>query len=270
MFQIFISYRRIDTLYEVEGIAAFIREWFGPGYDFIDKDRLQAGEHYPQALMDRIESSKIVLAVIGPDWTGQRDDGSYRILDHTDWIRIEMEKACDLFPRVRLIPVYVRGAEPIDQTSLPPELSEIDALKTLSGINGVVIRELSSNDSGVIDLHDKLRELWNAASANDAGPWKNVVYEDFINSLSEEAFLEFNKTNSDGSLVYSVKASDYDGFFVVKPPISDGGTMTMGFNPNTGLDSPRQSLFWRLQQILQKEWKVEDFKDPPKQFSFRY
>jgi hypothetical protein len=64
----------------------------------------------------------MVLAVVGPRWLGADTQGSFRINNAADPVRVEIETA--LRRGIPLIPVLVEGATMPDASQLPESLSE--------------------------------------------------------------------------------------------------------------------------------------------------
>ena len=59
----------------------------------------------------------VLIAVIGPNWRGVRDNGSARIDESLDWVGREIASAIEDGKRV--IPVLIAGAEPLQPADLP-------------------------------------------------------------------------------------------------------------------------------------------------------
>jgi len=76
---IFVSYRREDSAGWTGRLADSLKEHFGPESIFMDIDGIELGTDFTVALHKALESCKIVLAMIGPEWatltTSQADLG---------------------------------------------------------------------------------------------------------------------------------------------------------------------------------------------------
>ena len=90
-----MSYRRADGRLAVDWIA----ERLG-ALDAVDgvesafhDAALRVADNFPDALDTEIRECEIVVAVIGPEWEGRRDDGSARIRDEDDWVVRELAAA---------------------------------------------------------------------------------------------------------------------------------------------------------------------------------
>ncbi len=114
---IFISYRREDSQ-DVSGriydrlVAQFDRE-----HIYKDVDALPLGDDFRVHLEDAVEKATVVLAVIGPRWSGT---ASTRLNDPRDFVRIEISAA--LRRNIPVVPVLVSGASMPTESELPEEL----------------------------------------------------------------------------------------------------------------------------------------------------
>ena len=86
---IFISYRRLDA----EGHARWLHDrltyWFDADALFFDTEHITPGDHFPQRLVDGVDSAKVVLVLIGPDWLSEINRRA--TLPETDFVRNEVE-----------------------------------------------------------------------------------------------------------------------------------------------------------------------------------
>jgi hypothetical protein len=136
--KIFISYRRSDD----PGFALFVHERleqeFGGANLFMDVEgHIKPGDDFAKVLNDWVAQCDVLLAIIGEDWIGARDeDGNRRLEKESDFVRIEIASALKLDKRV--IPVLVNKAEMPRADELP------ESLKPLARRNAVAIRPTRS------------------------------------------------------------------------------------------------------------------------------
>ena len=121
---IFISYRRSDSAAEAAFLSEVLRDKFGARSTFLDKQTLSAGEQWKPAIESAISESKVVLAIIGPEWLRVTADqyGQRRIDAKGDVVRRELASAL----RVRskgVIPILVRGFAMPPASALPSVVS---------------------------------------------------------------------------------------------------------------------------------------------------
>lgn len=121
MSDIFLSYRRQDTLSATGRLADQLEQYFGPQRVFRDYDSIIAGADFADAINSAISVSTVVLAVVGPDWADARDSqGRRRLDDQGDFVRLEIEAA--FRAEVPVIPILVGGAKMPPAEALPPSL----------------------------------------------------------------------------------------------------------------------------------------------------
>lgn len=111
MARVFVSYRRADGAYGVGWLAERLRTLdsiTGVETAFHDS-ALRAGDDFPTALDREIAESDLIVAVIGPEWLGDRGQGSPRIQDPDDWIVRELATAHR--QEKHIMPIWFAGAE---------------------------------------------------------------------------------------------------------------------------------------------------------------
>ncbi|MEM6627487.1 MAG: toll/interleukin-1 receptor domain-containing protein, partial [Pseudomonadota bacterium] len=119
---IFISYRRSDSA----AFAGRIADFFAYNYDdvrvFFDIVGIDPGADFVETIRTRIQSSEIVLAIIGETWLSAADaDGARRLDNPQDFVRLELAMALELGARV--IPVLLDNAQMPGANELPKELA---------------------------------------------------------------------------------------------------------------------------------------------------
>jgi hypothetical protein len=134
MSDIFLSYRRQDSLSATGRLADRLEQHFGPKRVFRDYDSIVAGKDFADAINSAISVSTVVLAIVGPDWAEARDgQGRRRLDDPGDFVRIEIETA--LRTEVPVIPVLVEGAK------IPPAEALPESLRAFSRCEAVELTE---------------------------------------------------------------------------------------------------------------------------------
>jgi hypothetical protein len=93
----------------------------------MDVDSLEAGVDFVDAVLQAIQSSTVVLILIGDRWLTTTDNGGRRRLDDpTDNVRMEIEHALRL--RKPLLPVLLDGAGMPRPDELPASLAPLPRL----------------------------------------------------------------------------------------------------------------------------------------------
>jgi hypothetical protein len=125
-----ISYRRSDS----DAIAGRIRDRlvarFGERAIFMDIDSIPLGFDFREQIKIAARQTKILLAIIGPHWLGPSPDGSARIFDENDPVRVEIEMA--LNNGIHLIPVLVGNAKMPSAAELPESVKDISFRNALA------------------------------------------------------------------------------------------------------------------------------------------
>lgn len=124
--KLFVSYRRKDSLAIAGRLVDRLSARFGRDSVFLDIHDIPIGKDFREHIRGTVEGSDVVLAVIGADWTGQRDGESARIDDPDDPVRLEVEMAHQL--GVPVIPVLVDNATMPGRELLPESLLWLEPL----------------------------------------------------------------------------------------------------------------------------------------------
>jgi TIR domain len=123
---VFINYRAIDEAWAATVLWQVWAERIGKHRVFLDNQSIRLGRPFDRELLDAIEGSAALLAVIGPQWYGAQGDGRRLIDDENDWVRREIRHALD--HRVPVVPVLVDGTE-LAPDKLPADLAELAKLQ---------------------------------------------------------------------------------------------------------------------------------------------
>jgi hypothetical protein len=133
-----ISYRRQDSSPVAGRLYDRLQAEFGKGSVFMDFDSIPYGVDFREHIKQTLQRAKVVVAIIGPEWTGGKELANRRIDDPTDFVRLEVASALE--SGIPIIPVLINNTAMPDAKNLPPEL------EGLAFRNGLVL------DSG-IDFH---------------------------------------------------------------------------------------------------------------------
>jgi hypothetical protein len=122
MARITVSYRRTDSDAITGRIFDRLVAHYGGDAVFRDVDNIPPGIDYRKYITGALESTDILLAIVGPRWIGPKPDGSARIQQETDLVRIEVETA--LRKDIPVVPVLVGNATMPQPIDLPVELQD--------------------------------------------------------------------------------------------------------------------------------------------------
>jgi hypothetical protein len=114
--RIIISYRRDDSGPNARRLADALEERFGRDRLFFDVASMEPGVDFGQAIEAAIGSAGVVLAIIGPHWTGSW------LREGRNWVRRELALALRM-SGTTVIPVLVGGAQLPTVEDLPDDLA---------------------------------------------------------------------------------------------------------------------------------------------------
>jgi branched-chain amino acid transport system substrate-binding protein len=120
--QLILSYRRSDSAAIAGRIFDRLVSRYGHDSVFMDVDNIPFGLDFRQYIRDALAECDALIVVIGRRWAGERDDGSLRIRDETDPVRLEIETALE--KGIPIVPVLVDGAVMPKATDLPDSLRD--------------------------------------------------------------------------------------------------------------------------------------------------
>jgi len=123
--KIFISYRRDDSAGHAGRLYDHLKDHFGTQNIFMDIDTIQPGEDFRKAIENAVGACDVALVLIGKQWLNAKDlHGLRRLDDPHDFVRAEVASAI-ANPKIRVIPVLVRGASMPGAHELPEILKEL-------------------------------------------------------------------------------------------------------------------------------------------------
>ena len=119
--KVFISYRRDDSAAFAGRVHDRLEREFGRDLLFMDVDAIPLGADFVEVLGREVAKCDVLLAIIGPNWVDARaDDGSRRLEDDNDFVRIEIATA--LARGIPVIPVLLEGTKVPRADQLPSDL----------------------------------------------------------------------------------------------------------------------------------------------------
>lgn len=123
-FGVFVSYRRDDSAGHTGRLFDKLARRFGPRRLFMDLNAIQPGMDFRNAIDRALESSSVVLAIIGRNWLEASDaDGARRLDSPTDLVRLEIASA--LRQGMDVIPVLVQRASMPPAERLPEDIQAL-------------------------------------------------------------------------------------------------------------------------------------------------
>ncbi len=160
---VFISYRRQDSQSAAGRLADHLKDHLHGVRVFRDVETIEPGVDFVEAINRALQSSAIMLAVIGPRWMLITDAAGRRRLDDPhDYNRLEVSAALKRSD-VRVIPVLVEGAQMPATEDLPEDL------KALSRRNAIELTD-KRWDYDVGKLVETLDKVLNQDTGTDPEP----------------------------------------------------------------------------------------------------
>jgi hypothetical protein len=120
---VFISYRREDTLADTARLYERLEK--ARFKVFMDIYKITASDIFPQEIRKALDSSDVLIAVIGREWLSITDEhGRRRLDDEEDYVRFEIATALER-DDVRVVPVLLQGATMPHKEDLPDPLKPL-------------------------------------------------------------------------------------------------------------------------------------------------
>ncbi|MBR1204487.1 MULTISPECIES: toll/interleukin-1 receptor domain-containing protein [unclassified Bradyrhizobium] len=127
--KIFVSYRRGDLPDLVDRIIDHLGSHFGREEVFRDIDGIEPSTDFAKKIGEALRECKVLVALIGPDWTAITPDGKRRIDHEDDWVRLELSVGMTI--NLPVVPVILnQAALPVGE-ALPSQIRSLNQLQTL-------------------------------------------------------------------------------------------------------------------------------------------
>src|SRR5437764_13622229 len=118
-----ISYRREDYLTNSGRLYHQLHAKFGKENVFMNFDSIPPGMDFREQIKQMIERSKLVIAIIGPQWLGEQPDASRRIDNPADFVRLEIAYALE--GGIPVIPLLINTTQMPKPEMLPADIQEL-------------------------------------------------------------------------------------------------------------------------------------------------
>jgi CHASE2 domain-containing sensor protein len=121
----FICYRRGESSWPARILRDELARRFGESSVFMDLDSIDAGQEWPRRIENEISGCGVILVLMGPRWLeATESDGTRRIDDPGDWVRLEIEAGLREAEAI-VVPVLLDGAIMPDEDELPASIGPL-------------------------------------------------------------------------------------------------------------------------------------------------
>lgn len=174
--RLFISYRREEAAGHAGRLYDAISARFGDHNVFMDIE-LPPGIDFVERIRQAVGACHVLLVVVGPRWaTLQADEGTPRLADPDDFVRLEVETALRR-PDLTVIPVLVAGARMPEPEDLPEGIRPLARRNALEMSDlrwrfdiGRLIETLETHLADVTGVHPTTAERAVEAPKEAGGP----------------------------------------------------------------------------------------------------
>ncbi len=109
---IFINYRKDDSNWNALALYQELQKYFSKDQIFKDFNAISPGDDFVVSINSALQSCDVLLVLIGKSWLQMKDeDGTRRLEDPNDFVRLEIAKALDR--NIKVVPVL------LDRTPMP-------------------------------------------------------------------------------------------------------------------------------------------------------
>jgi hypothetical protein len=124
---VFLSYRRDDAGPYARSLQLQLSQRIPDTPVFMDLDSIEPGLDFAEVIEQAVNTSAVLVALIGRQWATLTDESGDRRLDNPDdYVRFEVKTALE--QGLRVIPVLIDGARPPRSQELPADLRKLARL----------------------------------------------------------------------------------------------------------------------------------------------
>ncbi|MDL4772495.1 TIR domain-containing protein [Actinomadura xylanilytica] len=127
MGSIFISYRSADDAYAAALLDQMLSQMFGRNNVFRASRSIVPGSDYESALLAGVESSRVMLVIVGKSWREGVEATGGKLFGSDDWVRKEIAKALEV--GVVIIPILISGAPRLAELQLPQDVRKFSSFQ---------------------------------------------------------------------------------------------------------------------------------------------
>lgn len=160
---VFLNYRREESQWVAGRLHDRLAAVFGNDRIFTDVDSIGPGQDFTEVLENAVGNCRVLLAIIGRNWTNALDEEGRRRLENPhDWVRFEIETALGR-KGVLVIPVLTDNAPMPRAGELPGELAQLSTRQAVKISADGFTRDIE-------DLIEYLRDIFNPPASQPSTP----------------------------------------------------------------------------------------------------
>ncbi|MGP4019268.1 toll/interleukin-1 receptor domain-containing protein [Saccharopolyspora sp. 5N708] len=150
--EIFINYRTGDCEQAAVTIEHDLSRRFGRERVFRASKSIRPGDNFRDGLSAASSGSRVLLALIGPNWLTARDhNGNLALANENDWTRVEILNA--MRSGARIIPILCGRTMPrLSAASMPSALARLADLQSLRYDTGNAEADLNRLAAELVDF----------------------------------------------------------------------------------------------------------------------
>lgn len=171
LFRIFISYRRSDSAQAAGRLAEIIGSVLGAESVFMDVESIRLGADFVTSIEEAIQSTDLLVALIGRDWLSKQGERGRRIDDQADVLRLELEAA--IRSGVDMVPILVDDARMPRADELPSTLAPLARHQAFHLRHATFRHDASRLLEMIADSEARRDSPWKYLQGHWYGDWGN-------------------------------------------------------------------------------------------------
>jgi TIR domain len=143
--KVFISYRRADSDAIAQKLYVDFKLRYGEDRLYFDLVGSRIGSDFGQRIVNALNDSAVILAIIGPAWAESFRQGA----NEADWVQFEVAHALKLDAAWRVIPVLAEAKMPAARELPGPvaQITRLQAVQLSRKANGLSMARLAGHAS---------------------------------------------------------------------------------------------------------------------------
>lgn len=241
---IFISYRREDSAATAARLHFELSQACPNAKIFMDTESIRPGADFRSRIVTAVQSSTIVLIIIGPRWNLiDPATGAHRLLDPSDVVRLEIKEALRGYKYV--FPIVLDNASMPKKDEMPPDISEVcnrNAIFLYSADIATGVSKLARQLTIEIDeVAAELYEIGNGFLTNEE-PQKALAFYNQALTLNSQDARFYSSRGSANEALNDLEAAVVDYGRAIQLEPSKALNYALRSMANLSMDRPEAAL----------------------------